>query len=326
MKRKAFTVVELMIVIAIIALLAAMAASALSNAAEQARAQRTKAIIAKIDQLIGEKWESYRTRAIVYARHPNPRINARNRLYAMRELQRMELPDSVLDVWDNPTVLTTIPTATLGYRRKAKAPGDWSGEYENAECLYLIISSMRDGDKSALEYFTSSEIGDVDGDGMPEILDGWGEPIHFIRWPAGFVNKPGPDGAWGVAGVDDDGDGIVDNASENGWPGSDDIIVLTNRQTPDAAKQPDPFDPIRADPRVDPAIDSDPNNDTYALYPLIFSSGPDREAGIVCNGGTFRYATTNPPNDPYQTSTDSFGSFYNYAEAADNITNHWLTP
>jgi type II secretory pathway pseudopilin PulG len=32
----------------------------------------------------------------------------------------------------------------------------------------------------------------------------------------------GPDGAPGVQGVDDDGDGTVDNASERGWPGSDD--------------------------------------------------------------------------------------------------------
>ncbi|MCO6456738.1 MAG: hypothetical protein J5I93_15675 [Pirellulaceae bacterium] len=34
----------------------------------------------------------------------------------------------------------------------------------------------------------------------------------------------GADGDWGNAGVDDDGDGIVDNASERGWPGSDDEL------------------------------------------------------------------------------------------------------
>ena len=27
---------------------------------------------------------------------------------------------------------------------------------------------------------------DVDGDGLPEFVDGWGRPISFIRWPAGF--------------------------------------------------------------------------------------------------------------------------------------------
>lgn len=38
-----------------------------------------------------------------------------------------------------------------------------------------------------------------------------------------YTNGPGPDGQWGRAGVDDDGDGTVDNGSEAGWPGSDDV-------------------------------------------------------------------------------------------------------
>ena len=34
----------------------------------------------------------------------------------------------------------------------------------------------------------------------------------------------GADGQPGVAGVDDEGDGTIDNASENNWPGSDDFV------------------------------------------------------------------------------------------------------
>lgn len=186
MKRKAFTVIELMIVISIIALLAAMAASALSNAAEMAREQRTRAIVTKLDQLVMEKWNGYQTRAVPHTRDADPRINARNRLYALRELQRMEMPDSINDVWDNPVTLAAMPSAARGYRRRAQPVGTWTGQYENAEALYLIIASMKDGDSSALEYFTSAEIGDVDTDGMPEILDGWGQPIHFLRWAPGY--------------------------------------------------------------------------------------------------------------------------------------------
>ena len=291
MKRRAFTIVELMIVISIIALLAAMAASALSTATEQARAQRTRAIVTKIDQLIMEKWDGYRTRAIAYTRHANPRISARNRLYALRELQRMELPDSVNDVWDNPVTLTNVPAVALGYRRKALPVGTWTGQYENAEALYLILSGMRDGDKSALDYFTSSEIGDIDSDGMPEILDGWGEPIHFIRWPAGYRSDATPP-----------------------------ALTHIRRDIPD------PFDPLKVDPRVDPSVDNDPSNDTYYVSPLVFSSGSDNEAGVVVTGAAFSYAAsspTSPANDPFQTrKTPEFGSFYNSQEAADNITNH----
>lgn len=291
--RQAFTVVELMIVISIIALLAAMAASALSNAAEQARAQRTRAIITKIDQLLMEKWESYRTRSIVYARHPNPRFNARNRLYALRELQRMELPQTVNDVWDNPVVLTAIPSVNLGYRRKSVPQASANSANEEAECLYLILSAMRDGDDSALSYFTSSEIGDTDKDGMPEILDGWGQPIVFIRWPAGYTR---------------------DNPRQT---------ALTDQ----SMLVPDQFDPIKSDPRVSPE-NSDPEDDTFALRPLVFSMGRDRSAGIYLTGGSFRYSQTAIPNDPFAHTTPGdptspfIGEIANQSEAADNITNH----
>jgi hypothetical protein len=41
----------------------------------------------------------------------------------------------------------------------------------------------------------------------------------FVHFSNGPDNKPG------VAGVDDDGDGIIDNVSERGWPGSDDVMT-----------------------------------------------------------------------------------------------------
>ena len=40
--------------------------------------------------------------------------------------------------------------------------------------------------------------------------------------------RVGPDNQPGVAGIDDDGDGTVDNAIELGWPGSDDYLSRSN--------------------------------------------------------------------------------------------------
>jgi prepilin-type N-terminal cleavage/methylation domain-containing protein len=85
---RAFTLIELMVVIAIIALLAAVVLSALGTATEQAKAQRTRAIINKLDQLVMEKWDSYRTRAvpITYSVGDSPRARTTTRLNALREL------------------------------------------------------------------------------------------------------------------------------------------------------------------------------------------------------------------------------------------------
>jgi prepilin-type N-terminal cleavage/methylation domain-containing protein len=187
----------------------------------------------------------------------------------------------------------------------------WTPENENAECLYLIIASMRDGDKQALDYFASDEIGDTDEDGMKEIIDGWGTPITFLRWAPGYCEQPGLDGEPGVINVDDDNNGVTDDVTEYGWTGSDDLqFVVQTFQTRNAARAPDPFDPARVHPRWDP----NPKNDPYALFPLILSAGPDRQYDIKLGFTSpppttpFRYAVppSGFPNDPY---FDSQGAY-----------------
>src|SRR5262245_20885808 len=104
--RRAFTLTELLIVMMIIGIMAAMALSALSGATELAREQRTRAIISKLDQLIMERYEGYRTRAVpiripaTSTTAQGTRYAAMIRLYALRDLMRMELPERITDVVD----------------------------------------------------------------------------------------------------------------------------------------------------------------------------------------------------------------------------------
>lgn len=53
------------------------------------------------------------------------------------------------------------------------------------------------------------------------------DPIHLLVGRRDAVISMGPDLVWGASG-DDDGDGVTDNFTEAGWPGSDD---LPNRPT-----------------------------------------------------------------------------------------------
>src|SRR5215207_3911702 len=113
--RPAFTVMELLIVIMIIGILAAMSMMALAGAAEQAREQRTRAIISKIDQLIRERYEGYRTRSVPISRAAaTPRVAAVNRLNALRELMRMELPDRRTDIVDYSSGTPVIQVSATG--------------------------------------------------------------------------------------------------------------------------------------------------------------------------------------------------------------------
>ena len=304
----AFTVIELMIVVSILALLMGISFSAFNAAVAQSKISRTKVIIAKLDQLLMERYESYRTRPVpinvinqananTYVDRNNAqyvRLASRNRLYALREIMRMEMPGMQSDVTPPTSYYVTGGTAiSRGYIRRV--PASWSPAWEHAECLYLIISSMRDGDKAALDFFTPEEIGDTDADGVPEILDAWGMPIQFIRWAPGY------------------------RADATPFP----ALSLQNSSSPDS------FDRLKADQRWDPR---DPlynaNFTPYDLKPLIYSFGPDKAGGISLPSG-FSYANTTPRNDPYHKpmmAASEVGGFVDANAArdgADNITNHY---
>jgi prepilin-type N-terminal cleavage/methylation domain-containing protein len=355
--RRSFTLIELLISIAIIALLAATALFTLFGALEAAKESRTRAQIARLHELMMSKWETYLARPI---RRPiafgtKPTDASTIRLAAIRELLRLELPDRITDVHDVPVTGLSPPPLYLSYRRLvcsalgwpapptpqpptptaplgwyqasqpndgAVGPGIWSYTHQGSECLYLILSVMRDEDSSALDFFVPEEIGDTDNDGMFEILDAWGRPIEFMRWAPGFATLPGPDGAWGKFNVNDDGVGPLDDDGEMGWPGSDDVTELQSRDTVNA---PDPFDPLKVDTR--------PN---FALYPLLVSAGKDGSYGIEMeidmntNNNTptptqdlFHYSTT-PTwfNDPYYFNSVAYLGRPVAVTAGDNITNH----
>ncbi len=122
---------------------------------------------------------------------------------------RMEMPDrwSDVDITNtpplavpinnpfNPVTSVPVPALTRAYNdrysqavsalvnppnklniNEAKTKVEENG---GPECLYMIVSM---GNPEAMEQFGQDEIGDVDGDGLPEFIDGWGMPISFLRW------------------------------------------------------------------------------------------------------------------------------------------------
>jgi prepilin-type N-terminal cleavage/methylation domain-containing protein len=328
-RRAAFTLIEMTIVIMVIAILAALALPVVNSAYQQSRTHRTRAIIAKIDQIIMEKYDGYRTRQVPIRIAPQtrPDLAAGRRLLALHELMRFELPDRITDVASGPAYGGIIPSMSYGslplaalysrpainkqflrYASRAHAPAgspaaygidQWTTQNENAECLYLILAVTRDGDKAALDWFSPTEIGDTDDDGMKEILDSWGQPIAFLRWAPGYRSEISP-------------------------------FVITPQKRNDSGlaadptDYPDPFDPFHVDPRWN---DADLTNDPIALKPLIWSSGADKKHDI--NVSNVIYSATVPANDPFYNGgvlvgTPMDSNADSSLDYQDNITNHDL--
>lgn len=327
--KRGFTLVELMMVIAIVAILAAMSLAALASAAEEGKRQRARTQIARIDQLIMEKWNSYRYRQLPI-RIPsgeNPATARMGRLTAMRELQRMEMPDRLTDVIDGPAAYSPAnnpypivrPALSSAYvRHFANTTAATTGSYDQAECLYAIIAQMRDGERSALDFFLTSEIGDVDGDGAYEILDPWGTPIMWLRWAPGYSKYTAAD--------------TPTPYTAPVAPAPLAQVALDTMQIQDGRLKPDPFDPLKADPRhASPSQGFSP----FELRPLIVSAGPDRAFDLFFDDGsavsTLHYQTWY--SDPYHFMVLGGGNAWLGAPAdydndglhyGDNITNHGL--
>jgi prepilin-type N-terminal cleavage/methylation domain-containing protein len=289
--RSGFTLVELMMSILIIAILASAILFAMASAQEKARADKTKTIIATLNSLLVEHYDTYRYRRapIQILSTDSPATAARKRLAAIRELMQLEMPDRWSEVRQTPAVLLSSPALQRAYQRIDTANGTpTTNQNQGAECLYMIIT-LATGDGEARGMFREEDIGDTDNDGHKEFLDGWGQPIAFLRWPAGFLPS--------------------------------------EKQTGDATKDHDPFDPRLVDP------------DAYRLVPLIYSGGPDKETDIVSTNyaGDFAYPASGSPAllDPYAevespwrmgtpSDNENSGAGDGIDEWIDNIHNHLI--
>ena len=138
------------------------------------------------------------------------------RLIAIRDLMRLELPDRISDVLDppwsdfnnddnDPSNLDLAeldrPVASRAYLDVANSvknpqqdpndpndPNKWTSQHQGAECLYMIVQQNVGTGRHARSFINEKEVGDVDGDKMPEFLDAWGKPIEFLRWAPGLIS------------------------------------------------------------------------------------------------------------------------------------------
>ncbi|MEZ6070134.1 MAG: type II secretion system protein [Pirellulales bacterium] len=275
-----FTLIELMVSIAVIGIIAAFLAGAVFAAQEAGRKADTEALIAKLHSQMAMRWEDYATRRVgisptfqqnVFSSFgagaaQQAGVLAAMRVLAIQEMMRFELPDQYIDIVnpmqpDQPpatTALRAVPSLNSAYRRRisrqvVEADGiSWTDAYQkiaaanqSSECLYLIMTTGMIDETSGGEYFTDSDVGDTDDDGMLEFVDGWGRPIEWIRWPTAFVSDLQPDPSGGNL-------------------------------------APDPFNPTHVDEQTLTSNGARPNGAVfgYRLTPLIVSLGRDGYEGI----------------------------------------------
>jgi prepilin-type N-terminal cleavage/methylation domain-containing protein len=300
--RRGLTLIELLVVMLIISMLAALVLGVAAVAGETAREQHSKHVVQRLHTLLMDYYGNFKTRRVrlrtddpntqngietqIKKAFPNPndapklgQALAEARLYAMREMILMEVPDRWSDVLLNDIGPSTGPPSNIeraplylegrtelssAYLRRYRSLIGRTNTITNAantaedlranqgaECLYMVIT-MACGDGEARTLFGENSIGDLDGDGAPEFVDGWKLPINFLRWAPGFESQIQLD-AYQL-----DPDGL--NAAEFSNP--------PPAWSQAAASDHDPSDLFRRDLVA------------YRLIPLIYSPGRDETSGL----------------------------------------------
>lgn len=189
--RSGFTLTELLVTITIVGILAALVFGGMHTARERARIERTKATITKLHNIVMDKYESYATRRVpINTTGQTFQQAARLRLQAIRDLMRMEMPECPMDVTSGPGVTgLTRPALSQAYLIRYNAANPTS-QYNAAEIFYMWVTMSN---PEARGQFAENEVADTDGDGWPEFVDAWGNPIMFLRWAPGFISANGAD-------------------------------------------------------------------------------------------------------------------------------------
>ncbi len=343
--RRGITLVELLITMAIMAIISAAILGTASAAMDSARRSRTQSLVTKIQGLLSDKLAAYETRRVtvddsvmnpLHLAFPN--VDAVRgmaekdvELLARRELVKFEMPDRWIDVTEAPQFLHGLPSTTINMRRqymqmRLKASVEDIVRHQGAECLYMTVM-LGTADGEARTVFSDQDMADVDGDGAREFVDGWGNPISWIRWPAGFF----PHSA--IMARDPL---LLPPAQVAAAAKADhDPLDVFRRDQPDTMPLPAPFPP-NLRPYIARLRDNTP---AFRLPPLVYSLGKDAASDI--NTSHEKLSVLDPkivldpyslqdPTEDYEPGVNNFmyGAAYDVNEDGsdnfkDNIHSHW---
>jgi len=241
--RRAFTLLELLMVIAIISILMSMSVVVMLGFKDSAEEEATSATVQKLARLVEQRIEAFdrafrgvREQSALTAMRsllvdPNKDGNRSDgvfgvydsavKILAKKSLFRFEFPQSFSDrlaLGDSSTLVPGLPDSMyiaivaptvrtdlgLPTTTSLTAPAIVSEattrfakhqkNTESAECLYFQLFASGNYGATAVDgdRFTEREIQDTDGDGLPEFIDAWGNPLRFYRWPTRMIDVDPP--------------------------------------------------------------------------------------------------------------------------------------
>ncbi len=186
--RRGLTLIELLVVIGILSVLVALAVGVILPLIGTTDEKNTETLLRKLDDAIQQRWTEVRKKADSET-VPSPVVQnlaggdqARARVIWFKLRLKQHFPTSYAEAL-NPAA-GYLPSL---YKYKLQAAGVTGNEPptlpQMSACLLLALQRSEKGYQfNAEESLGAGALQDTDGDGLPEIVDGWGTPIAFYRW------------------------------------------------------------------------------------------------------------------------------------------------
>jgi prepilin-type N-terminal cleavage/methylation domain-containing protein len=267
-RRFGFTLIELMVVMGIMALLSVMIAVAAGSAMETARVAHTRALIARLHTLLMDRYESYRWRRLPIQIQPNSTPQVANRLRCDAVRELMRI--EMPDRWTD----ILDPPVTLPYT--APAMPALQTCYQRALSAAGVTASSDATNQGADCLYLIVTMGLEENDILENFQQGDIGPDLKNPGMQCFLDT------WG------------NPIQFLRWaPGFNSPLQPANSTDRD---QTDPTGVYGSPPT------------TFALFPLIYSAGPDGYYDIQPGTGGFEYSKTTPPNNPFQNSSLVIGA------------------
>jgi type II secretory pathway pseudopilin PulG len=180
-----FTLIEILMVIALMMTMMAMMVMLVGNMLGTSRTAATRATLVKVHGMLQERRDAF----------------------SMYQLKRGEIATAVGVLRASglserfSRQLAPVVARKLLYRLalpqhhgERTIGTNVSSNADSSELLYWLLKNgntfgvpnLSDG------RFIANELGDTDGDGLIELVDGWGQPLRFYRWPTRLVRSAGP--------------------------------------------------------------------------------------------------------------------------------------
>ncbi len=218
--RRAFTLIEILVVITIVALLITILGTTVTTSIRKAREAATTSLLVKIDALLGDRIKGFDryTKSRDFQTIVNNQKLSRDAAgvsgvpskviaaIARKGFYRQLFPQRFEDLAPQDTngngvndALEAVPGVNLAVLMTQIGPTS-RHPTESAELLYFALTRMQSfGVPPVSESeFGDTEVRDTDGDGLMEFVDGWERPLRFYRWPTRLLK---PNGAFGADGA-----------------------------------------------------------------------------------------------------------------------------